>query len=398
MRDSISVDDALSLAMASVRCVDSSERLPLGQVAGRVMAEDVVSKASVPPFHRSVVDGYAVWAGDSEGATRSHPVALRKVDTVHAGATARRKISKGTCAGIATGGMLPKGADAVVMAEDVEIEDGQVLLRARVHRGQNVSAKGEDIKPETRVVAKGEIITPGKVGVLAAIGRNTVRVYSKPLVAIAPTGDEVVELGRKPRVGEVYNINGHTLSAVVEANGGVARRVGIVRDNLVHAERVLSANSDCCMVVFSGGSSVGEKDVVRQAIERRGGILFQGIAMKPGKSTALGRIGRQLVWAMPGRPSACLSSAYVLMVPVLRKAARLPELGREPVSAKMAERIVSPPGSTWIMTVRLERDVAYPTTKGYGIMTGMARADGYVVIPASSGAIGKGERVTVHLF
>jgi len=384
--------------MASVRCVDSSEQLPLDEVAGRVTAQEVLSRVSVPPFRRSVVDGYALRAGDTKGTTRSSPVPLRKTGMVHAGATARRTISKGTCAGIATGAMLPKGADAVVMAEDAEIENDLVLVRSPVHIGQNVSAKGEDIKPKTRIVAGGEVLTPGKMGALAAIGRKTVRVYTKPLVAVAPTGDEVAELGRKLRLGEVRNVNGHVLSALVEANGGIARQVGTVGDTLAHVEHVLSANSDCHMVVFSGGSSVGERDFVRQAMERRGRILFEGVAMKPGRSTALGMIGTQLVWALPGQPSACLSSAHVLMVPVLRKAARLPALGRTSVAARMARRFVSAPGRTRFVTVRLGRGVAYPSLGRSGIITSMARADGYVVVPAGVGVIEKDERVTVHLF
>jgi len=293
--------------------------------------------------------------------------------------------------------MLPKGADAVVMAEDAEIENDLVLVSTPVRMGQNVSAKGEDIRPKTRIVAEGEVLTPGKMGALAVIGRKTVRVYSRPLVAIAPTGDEVVELDRRLRLGEVYNVNGHVLSALVEANGGIARQVGTVGDTLARVEHVLSANSDCHMVIFSGGSSVGERDFVRQAMERRGTVLFEGVAMKPGRTTALGRIGTQLVWALPGQPSACLSSAYVLMVPALRKAARLHALGQTSVAARMARRFVSTPSMTCIVTVRLGRGVAYPTSRRSGIITSMARADGYVVVPAGVGVIEKGERVTVHL-
>ncbi|MGQ9588236.1 MAG: molybdopterin molybdotransferase MoeA [Thermoplasmata archaeon] len=390
-------DEALSLALANTPEVNRSERVPILRSAGRVSAEDVVSDVSVPPFSRSAMDGYAVRARETYGASKLKPKRLRRTEVIYAGSTPRRPLSKGSCAEIATGAMLPKGADAVVMVEDTELEGDWVLVAESVHPGQNVSKKGEDIAPGTKVISRGELLNPSKIGALAALGKRAVRVYSKPLVAVVPTGNEIVEIGERLRPGQVYNINSYTLSTVVWANGGDVRMLEIVNDSLEDLECVVEENSDCDMLVFSGGSSVGERDVMLDVLEKNGRVLFHGIAVKPGKPTLFGVIGRQLVLGMPGYPTACLSNAYILLAPVLRKMARLPQ--KEPISvrARMAKRIVSTTGRTQFLTVRLEDGLAYPAFKESGAITSMAFADGYIVIPSDVDLLERDEEVTVYL-
>lgn len=397
IRKLIQVDEAISIALRVAVPVKRTVSVPLLSAVGRVSAEDVVSKLYVPPFSRSAMDGYAVRAKDTFGASRSHPVTLRVNEKIYAGGVPRRKLSKGLCAEIATGAMLPSGADAVVMVENTEIEGNRVTVTESVHPNQNISRKGEDIVPGAKLTSKGEVLNPSKIGALAAIGVQSIKVYSKPLVAVVPTGNEIAELGAELKPGQVYNINSYTLSSVVAANGGDVRMSGIVGDSVEALEKVVDSNSDCDMILFSGGSSVGERDVMLDVLENRGRVLYHGVAMKPGKPTLFGTIGTQLVFGMPGYPTSCLSNAYVFVVPVLRKLARLPLVPPRSLSATMSKRVVSTTGRTQFLTVRLDGNVAHPAFKESGAITSMSDADGYVIIPADVDLLEKGEKVTVYL-
>ena len=393
----IQLEEALACAMARAEPVTRTERMGLLEAAGRVAAEDIRSSISVPQFSRSAMDGYALKARDTYGASKLKPIKLRQLETVYAGSVPKRTIAKGQCSEVATGAMLPKGADAVVMVEDSERDRDIILIYDSVHPGKNVSMKAEDISPGTKIVSKGDVINASKIGALAAVGRASVKVFAKPLVAVVPTGNEIVELSERLGPGQVYNINGYTLASVVRANGGEARVTGIVNDAIDDLRRIVSANADCDMLVFSGGSSVGTRDVILDVIERDGKVLFHGIAVKPGKPTIFGVVGKQLVFGMPGYPTSCLSNAYILMAPVLRRLARLPPQPPASIKARMAKRIVSTTGRAQFLTVRLEGDIAHPAFKESGAITSMAFADGYIMIPSDVDLIEKDDEVTVYL-
>ena len=397
LRRLIQLDEALKLALSEAAEVDRSEMLPILEVSGRVAAEDIHSDIDVPPFSRSAMDGYAVRARDTYGASKLKPVSLKMRERIYAGSVPKKSLAKTECSEIATGAMLPRGADAVVMVEDTERSGNSVLISEGVHPGQNVSKEGEDISKGTMVVSKGEVLNPSKVGAIAALGRKSIRVFSKPLVGVVPTGNEVAEIGGKLKPGQVYNINSYTLSAVVASNGGCARKLDIVDDSMKELEEVIKKNADCDVIVFSGGSSVGERDIMFDVLERRGKVIFHGIAIKPGKPTLFGLVGKQLVFGMPGYPTACFSNAYVLLAPVLRKMARLPSQPPQTVSARMAKRIVSTTGRAQFLTVRLVDGVAHPAFKESGAITSMAFADGYIVIPADVDLLEKDEVVQVFL-
>jgi len=397
LRRLIQLDEAIGLALCEAVEEKRTEVVQLLDASGRVVAEDIVSEIEVPPFSRSAMDGYAVRAKDTYGAAKLKPVSLRLREKIYAGAIPKKAITKSECSEIATGAMLPKGSDAVVMVEDTERHEGKVLVSEAVYPGQNVSKKGEDISKGTPVVSKGELINPSKVGAVAALGRKSVKVYARPLVGVIPTGNEIAELGRSLKPGQVYNINSYTLAAVVASNGGDVRKLDIVDDSLEELEKVVRDNADCDMLVFSGGSSVGEKDIMLDVLERNGRVVFHGVAIKPGKPTLFGVVGQQLVFGMPGYPTACLSNAYVLLAPVLRKMARLPSKSPQTVTARMAKRIVSTTGRTQFLTVKLAGDVAHPAFKESGAITSMAFADGYVVIPADVDMLEKDEAVEVFL-
>ena len=393
----IQMEEALALAKGHAVPMTRTESISMLDAAGRVAAEEVVSRISVPPFSRSAMDGYAVRAEDTYEASKLGPIRLRRLEVIYAGSVPKRTVGKGQCGEIATGAMLPKGTDAVVMVEDTESDGEVVLVYSPVHPGQNVSKKGEDIKPGTKIVSKGDLLNPSKIGALAALGKKDVRVFSKPLVAVIPTGNEIAELGRPLKPGQVYNINSYTLSSVIRANGCDVLTLDIVSDHLADLEQVVRDNSECDMLVFSGGSSVGERDIMLDVLEGSGKVVFHGVAIKPGKPTLFGVIGRQLVFGMPGYPTACLSNAYMLLAPVLRKMARLPDKSQESVEAKMAKRVVSTTGRTQFLTVKLENGVAHPAFKESGAITSMAFADGYVVIPADVDLLEKDETVRVYL-
>lgn len=397
LRRLIQLEEAIRLALGEAAEVKRTEVLPILDAPGRVAAEDVVSGIEVPPFSRSAMDGYAVRAKDTYGARRLKPVRLSLLEKIYAGSVPKKTVAKVECSEIATGAMLPKGADAVVMVEDTERRGESILVSEAVHPGQNVSTMGEDMSKGTLVVSKGEFLNPSKVGAIAALGHKSVRVYSKPFVGIVPTGNEIAEVGQSLKPGQVYNINSYTLAAVVASNGGQVRKLDIVDDSLGELEDVVKKNADCDMLVFSGGSSVGERDIMIDVLERKGKVIFHGIAIKPGKPTLFGVVGRQLVFGMPGYPTACLSNAYVLLAPVLRKMARLPSKPPPTVTARMAQRVVSTTGRTQFLTVKLVGDVAHPAFKESGAITSMAFADGYVVIPADVDLLEKDEDVQVFL-
>jgi len=397
MKRLIQLDEALSICLGRARSIQRTEVVPLEHALGRVSAEDIVSRVNVPPFSRAAMDGYAVRAADTYAAGRLKPVELVLNEVIYAGSVPMKPVRRRTCSEIATGAMLPKGADSVVMVEDTEREDDRVLVYQAVHPGENVSAEGGDISRGTRIISRCEPLNPSKLGAIAAIGKSSVRVYEKPLVAVIPTGDEIAELGKRLRPGQVYNINSYTLEGVVSSNGGSVRKPGIVSDTVRDLERAVEENSDCDVIVFSGGSSVGERDVMVDVLERKGQVLFHGVAMKPGKPTLFGVVDGTLVFGMPGYPTACLSNAYVLLAPVIRKMARLPDVGARTVVAKMSKRVVSTTGRTQFLPVRLDGGVAHPAFKESGAITSMAFADGYVVIPSEVDLLEKDETVTVHL-
>ncbi len=393
----IQLDEALRIVDSRIVQVEEVEKLRLADASERVCASDVISRTSVPPFSRAAMDGYAVRARDTFGASRNHPVTLTLHEKLYAGSVPKKAVGKGVCAEIATGAMLPKGADAVVMVEDTEIEGIEVSVSESVHPGKNTSKKGEDIVPGARLVSHGDLLNPSKIGALAAVGACSVSVFRRPRVAIVTTGDEIAELGTKLKPGQVYNINSYTVAAAVRSNGGDPRILPIAKDEMKDLERVVDGNSDCDILVFSGGSSVGERDIMLDLLERRGEVLFHGIAVKPGKPTLFGTVGKRLLFGMPGYPTSCLSNAYMLLVPTVRRMARLPS--REPASvlARMSKRVVSTTGRTQFLTVRLEGDVAHPAFKESGAITSMAYADGYVMIPADVDLVEKDEQVRVFL-
>ncbi len=323
---------------------------------------------------------------------------LRRQEILYADTVPRKVVRKGACTEVATGSTLPRGADAVVMVEDTEREGSSVRVYAPVHPGQSVSRRGEDIRKGEAVVRAGELLTPAKVGALAAVGMTGAQVYARPRVAVLTTGDEVVPPGRPIRPGQVYDINAHTMSAVVRESGGEPVPQGRVPDRLEALKAAIRKAARCDLIVFSGGSSVGEKDMIIDVLAAMGELKFHGVAVKPGKPTVLGVVGGKAVLGMPGYPTSCLSNCYLMLAPMLRAMARLPPKPENVVELPLSKRLTSAIGRVEFHTVRVEDGLAVPAYKESGAITSMAHADGYIEIPANVDLIEKGETVRVILF
>ncbi len=411
-REVVPYEKAFSLLMDAVVPVDDVEEVSLDDALNMVCAVDVVSELDVPGFDRAAMDGYAVRADDTYGASHMNPVGLRVVGEVFAGEKPSAAVEPGTCVAIATGAVLPEGASAVVPVEETEMDSPNVVkIKKPVYPGANVSKRGVDIKRGDVVLSRGSFLSPPRIGVLAALGFERVRVYRRPRVLVVSTGSEVVPQGKPLEVGKVYDINRHTVAGVLALNGADVTSRGPVEDSVDEIEKALGDLNTWDMVVITGGSSVGERDLLVDLFESRGDLLFHGVAVKPGKPTlaALAKNGRTLMVGMPGYPTSCLSNAYLFLVPAIRKMAHLPPAVQRKVRAKMGERVTSTLGRHQFLTVRLEHDmesgggdgavpVAIPAFKESGAITSMALADGYVEIPANVDLLEKGDVVDVVLF
>ncbi len=391
-------DEALRIIDDHITPIGRIEKLGLDACLGRVLAEDVVAVRSNPPFDRAAMDGYAVKARDTFGTSRGSPRMLGVVDVIYAGEKPQSRVAHGECIQIATGAVMPAGADAVVMIEDVSREADHIKVLKPVYPGANLARAGEDIKKGETVLSEGQVLDPGKVGVLASQGMRRVPVYHRPGVAVIPTGEEIAENSKKLKPGQVYDINSYTISAVVSENGGVALRFGIVGDTQKELRDAVAAASAADLVVFTGGSSVGEKDLLFGILKEEGEVLFHGIQVKPGKPTMFALVRGKPFLGMPGYPTSCLINAYLLLLPALRKMAHLPSKRGVVISASLGERVSGSVGRRQFLPVQMEGDKAMPLFKESGAITGIARADGYIIIPENIDILEKGEPVTVILF
>ena len=399
LRDTIALDEARALIDGAATVITRTEVVPLAEANGRVIAEDVIAPFDVPPFSRAGMDGYAVRAEDTFGASRHEPRTFRCIGQVFTGQVPTKTVRAGESVEIATGAPMPEGADAVVMVEETERDgSGDVRVFTPVYPRQNVGRRGADIQAGQPVLRAGDGLNASRVGVLAALGLTQAGVYARPRVAILSTGNEIADPGQPLAPGQIYDINRFTLAAIVSEHGGVPEPHRTAVDTI----EALSASIDECLdadlLVFSGGSSVGERDLILDVISRKGEILFHGIAVKPGKPTAFGIVGGKLVFGMPGYPTSCLSNAYMLLVPVLRRIARLPPHSLRSVTVPLGQRVVSTTGRHQFYTVRVVDGIALPAFKASGDITSMALADGYIEIAAQTEIVEKGELVDVKLF
>jgi molybdenum cofactor synthesis domain-containing protein len=284
------------------------------------------------------------------------------------------------------------------MVEFTEETRNQTSIFKAVHPGANISPKGEDMKQGETMLKKEEVLTPAKVGVLAALGRETALVYGKPRVAVVPTGTEVCEPGSPLKEGQVYDVNSYTVASVLSINGAEVSKSPVVPDSFKQLQDAVKKFLSHDLIVFSGGSSVGERDLLFQVLKQMGKVSFHGVQIKPGKPTLFGFVDKTPVFGMPGYPTSCLSNAYVFLVPAIRKIARLPPKSLKTVKARMGKRIVSSSGREQFLPVKLTDGKAYPVFKKSGDITSLAKADGYIILPVNLDVIEENEEVTITLF
>jgi len=397
-QSTISIDEARRLIDEAVRPIERVERVGLLDARGRVLAAPAVAGVDVPPFSRAAMDGYAVVASDLAGASAEAPVGLTCIERVFTGQMPTRAVTRGTCSEVATGAPMPDGADAVVMVEETALSGDEVRFLAAARAGQNIGRRGQDIQAGQAAVAPGAELNASRIGALAAVGLTAVDVYARPRVAILATGNEIVVPGTALEPGQLYDVNSFTLATVVAEQGCTPIVVRTAADTIED----LTAAIDSCpahdVLVTSGGTSVGTRDLVLDVLKARGTVLFHGIAVKPGKPTAFGRLGQALVFGMPGYPTSCLSNAYILLAPALRKMARLADPGRPSIQLPLASRVVSTAGRHQFYTVRIANGSAMPAFKASGDITSMSQADGYIEIDSDTEVVEVGTLVEVKFF
>ena len=392
----INADEAMDIIKKNIRAIEESEDISIDTADRRILAEDVKATYNVPHFNRSSMDGYAVRSEDTSEASMQHPKMLTIVGEVFAGDSIGIEVGKGECVKIATGAPLPDSCDAVIMVEDTEQQENMVIIHKPAHPFENVSKVGEDIKRDEVVLKKGLPLDPSKIGALAALGLRKVRVIRKPRIGIISTGNEIIPLGQKLEKGRIYDINTHTLKTLAERNFCEPFTYGIVEDNTEALKKALEKAISNDMVVFSGGSSVGERDILVDVLD--GNVFFHGVRIKPGKPTLFAEHNGKPVFGLPGFPTSCLMNGYLFLAPALRKIAGAPERERRMVKARMAHDIQLSGGRRKNITVRLEGEYAFSVYKESSTITSLARAEGFITIDEGIDLVKKGEEVEVELF
>ena len=388
---------ALEIIEKHIKPIQGTERVPIGESIGRVLAEDVVAEFDVPPFPRASMDGYAVKAKDTDGATEENPVKLNMVGIQHTGGVFQGTINHGECLEIATGAPMPDGADAVVMVEYTKKDGIIVSIEAPVVPKKNMAEAGADMVKGTHVLSVGKTITPGVLGALAALGYTKIMVYRKPRVAIYSSGPEIAPQGQPLKSGQIYDINSYTLAAVINENGGKAVVRGIMEDTLESVRSSLQDATDYDIGVFSGGSSVGTKDLFGEVMAELGEVYFHGVKTKPGKPTLFGEVDGKHMFGMPGYPTSCLNNSYVYLLPALRKMARLEHKRWVKVKLPIGHEMVSRSDREQFITVRIEDGKVYRVYKQSGDITSMTHADGFIILPIGTNTVAEGELVEITL-
>lgn len=386
-----------------------AEVLPLEECLGRILAEDILSGEDIPALDRSCMDGYALRAADTFGASEGNPAYVELVRSAAIDEVVSRPLRSGECMGIATGGSLPPGADAVLMVEHTQmLGDSTVEIRKTVTPGENVMLRGEDVGQGQVALPAGRRLRPQDVGLMAAIGRLSASVYRRPRCGIISTGDELVPVESTPRPGQIRDVNSHTLACMARQAGAQARSLGLVPDRREELESALVrslAENDA--VFISGGSSIGTRDLTIEVLESLADseILAHGVSISPGKPTILARVGGKPVLGLPGQVTSAQIVMLVFGQPLLE------HLGGDVGAFDPARRIMRParlganlsskPGREDYVRVRLEEQngelVAVPRLGKSGLLRTMLDADGLVCLPASLEGMRAGQDVDVWI-
>ena len=413
----ISVDEALEKVLSYIEVLEPEEK-PILDCLGQVLAEDVYSAIDIPPADSSAMDGYAVQAEDTNGASRSSPRNLTVIGEVAAGSVPAQEVKQGMAVRIMTGAPLPQGADAVVQFEETDEgirksaqgNLGRIGILSQVGRGLNVRRRGEDIAKGELVLNKETLLRPPEIGVLASLGRSAALVIRRPVVAVLATGDELVGSGQPLPPGKIYDSNTYAMAAEVLRYGGIPKIVGIGRDSIQSLTEKINESLDADMLITSGGVSLGDYDVVKDVLAKRGEIAFWTVRMKPGKPLAFGVIkkvkeGREKKvphLGLPGYPVSSMVTFEQFARPAILKMMGKKKMAKPTIQAIIEDDVRNTDGrrvfARAIVTMRGGQYYARLSgPQGSGILTSMAKANGLAVIPENTKAVKAGEMVEVQM-
>ncbi|MCH8062615.1 MAG: molybdopterin molybdotransferase MoeA [Chloroflexi bacterium] len=410
----LSVEEALERILDSLHVLEPEER-PLLEALGQVLAEDAVSEYDIPPLDNSAMDGYAVRAVDVIGASTDSPVTLEVVGSVAAGELPRDKVTTGTAVRIMTGAPVPEGADAVVPFEDTdELERrgpsgdlNEIGIRYEVKQGADVRPAGQDVKKGELVLAKGTVLRPSEIGVLASLGSDKVKVIRRPVVAILATGNELMEPGEEYEPGKIYNSNNFTIAAGVLRYGGVPKLLGVARDNLESMNSKLREGLDSDILITSAGVSKGDYDMVKDVLAQHGKIDFWSVRMRPAKPLAFGVLnapnGKKVPHiGLPGNPVSAVVAFEQFGRAAIRKMMGKPNLGMPTVEAILDEPIHNTDNRrvfarAVVTKLRGEYHAKLTGDQGSNLLTSMARANAFAICPEDVPRKDAGEVVVVQM-
>ncbi len=399
------LEDALENLFSHIQ-LNPIEDIEIHDVLKRVLAVDIISELDIPPFDRSAMDGYAIHAEDSFGASTKSPKVIKLVGTIEIGESSIVKLKKGEGIRISTGAPIPKDSDAVIKIEDTEIDSKRISLYISLPPGKNISKKGEDIRKGTQILNMGTELSAEHIALLTSLGFKRVKVRTKPKISVFSSGDELLEPGDTLLPGKIYNSNTPMISALVNLYGGKVIRGETVKDDRnVIKKRLCDAVEDSQIIIFTGGTSVGTKDYLPEVIKESGMILTHGIAQRPGTPVLIGLLGETLIFCLPGTPVA----AYVSFLNIAGLAIR-GMLGcsvldpRTEIIAEISKDIpVSGLGYLHHLRVIIEKSeeklIAIPLKlKGSGVISSLTESNGIVEIPPNQEGLREGEKVIVKLF
>ena len=398
----ISVEEAFSTILGSCRTL-GLEKVDILEACGRVIGEDVFAPRDIPFAANSAMDGYAVRSADIQGAHALGPVELRVIETVAAGSLPQKTVKAGQAVRIMTGAVLPRGADAVVRREDTEEKGRTVLIKVAAAEGLDIRFPGEDVRQGERVIAAGEALRPGHIGMLAALGRAFVPVYGRPRVAILSTGDELVDIETEPMPGKIVNSNSYSLAAQVSACGGVPQMSAIVRDKKEELVGAFTTARRADVILSSGGVSMGDYDFVKDVMGDIGNAMhFWQVAMRPGKPLAFGSIDGTPLFGLPGNPVSVMVSFEQFVRPYLLKMQGYTRILRPALTAVSAQEIKKGKGVKNFLRAVVEKEegryVARLTgEQGSGILKSMVTANAFIVLAEDVTRVTKGADVTVQI-
>lgn len=391
-KDRTRVAAARETLLEAVTPHDRTERIPLARADGRTVAETLTAPNPVPGYDRAAMDGWAVRAEDTFGASDRSPKILR---------AGEGSVVPGEAVRVHTGSELPDGADAVVMVEQTESVGEEVELFDGVAEGENVGPVGEDVAEGATLYEDGHRLRPSDLGLLKSVGISEVEVYDHPTVGVVPTGEELVQTDPAP--GEVIETNGLTVATMVSRWGGVPTYRDVVTDDPEAIRAAIQRDLTKDVVVLTGGSSVGARDYTPEVVDELGEVLVHGVALKPGHPVALGVVEDTPVLMLPGYPVACIINAVQFLRPVLKRMGHLPDEPHPTTEATLTRKITSEPGTRTFVRVRVEAGeegegpTATPTrASGSGVLSSVALADGWVVVPEGREGIAEGETVAVE--